>query len=98
MTLKLVAPYIRSLDIKDFRWERTDTIKVLNTPLGEGVVDFEKYLQMITDLDVPGHFTIHYEYPLGGADKGRYKIDIPPGQVITAMKKDLVFLRDLLGR
>jgi sugar phosphate isomerase/epimerase len=96
-TLQAIAPYIRSLDIKDVKWDRADSLKVMNTPLGEGVVDFKKYLKMISDMNVPGNFTIHYEYPLGGANSGKYEITIPPEKVIAAIKKDLVYLKDLLN-
>jgi hypothetical protein len=40
---------------------------------------------------------IHYEYPLGGADKGSTKPTMPPEQIFAAMKKDLQKLRGYLA-
>jgi hypothetical protein len=40
-----------------------------------------------------GPVQVHFEYDLGGADKGATKITMPKGQVMAAMKKDLIALR-----
>ena len=40
--LKLISPYIRSIDIKDFYWSKKDGKWISETvPLGEGMVDFK---------------------------------------------------------
>lgn len=37
--------------------------------------------------------TMHYEYPLGGAENGAKKLSIPPQELLAAMKKDLVLFK-----
>lgn len=97
VSLKAIAPYIRSLDIKDFYWDKEQGDKIINCPLGEGLVDFEKYVQLLKVYHVKGNFTLHFEYPLGGANSGKYEITLSPKEVIDAMKRDLKRLKGYLN-
>ncbi|NJM26232.1 MAG: hypothetical protein HC859_12825 [Bacteroidia bacterium] len=91
---RLVAPYIRTLDFKDFRWTADGQIQ--NVPLGQGQVDFNAYAKMLKQYGVTAPVTIHCEYDLGGAQDGRKDIKLQPQQILHAIKKDLVFLRGIL--
>lgn len=63
--LKLLSEYVASTCIKDFTWKQDGArFKPLSVPLGEGIVDFEKYFGMIRKLSIRGPVSIHYEYPL----------------------------------
>jgi hypothetical protein len=44
-----------------------------------------------------GPLQVHFEYDLGGADKGLTRITMEPRQVFAAMRKDLVQLRSLFA-
>jgi sugar phosphate isomerase/epimerase len=69
---RLIKPYIRSIVFKDFKWGQVDgKWKHINTPIGQGMVDFSRYFRMLKDdgLDCP--VSLHLEYDLGGAEKGR---------------------------
>ena len=35
-----------------------------NVPLGEGMVDFDKYFSLLKELDIWAPITLHIEYPL----------------------------------
>lgn len=95
--LKLIKPYIRTLDIKDFQWTKKDGKWIAETvPLGEGMVDFKKYFGLLRTLDITGPISIHYEYPLGGAENGAKAITMEREQVRSAMQKDLVTLKTCL--
>lgn len=96
--LQLVAPHVRSLDVKDFRWTEIDgEWSVESVPLGEGAVRFPYYVDLLEKWRVAADMTLHLEYPLGGADKGRSELTVPPGEVTAAMQRDLDFLRSLLA-
>jgi len=41
--------------------------------------------------------TMHYEYPLGGAENGAKKLSIGEEVLIAAMKKDLVLFKQWLA-
>lgn len=92
--LKLLASHIRSLDVKDFVWAETDgKWSVENVPIGQGAVDFGRYVALLDELQLEGPMTLHLEYPLGGANNGASQISVPPEQVIKAMQEDLIALR-----
>ena len=98
--LKLVAPYISSIDIKDFQWMKKEgKWQVENKPLGEGMIDFKNYFALLKKLgvkeDIP--ICVHYEYDLGGADKGASKLAVAPEVVTSAMRKDVEYLSSLLA-
>lgn len=95
--LKFVADRINSFDVKDFIWKEIDgKWKPYNVPLGEGMVDFDRYFGIIKELNIQGDFTLHLEYPLGGAEHGATELDGSSEIVISAMKHDLSKLRDWL--
>jgi L-ribulose-5-phosphate 3-epimerase len=96
---RFVAPYINSIDIKDFFWGKTrGRWQPQNGPLGEGMVDFESYFSMLKDLKIDVPVSLHLEYPLGGAEQGRTKLTVEPEVVTGAMKKDLDWLKEKLDK
>lgn len=95
--LKLLKPYIKSIDIKDFQWSKKDGNWVAEmVPLGEGLVDFKKYLSFLKQYGIRVPISLHYEYPLGGAEHGNKTLAISREECIAAMKKDLIKLKDLI--
>jgi sugar phosphate isomerase/epimerase len=90
-----VKPYINSLDIKDFQWRKENGKWITqNVPLGEGMVDFDRYFKLISSLPSSVPMCLHMEYPLGGAEHGHKKITMKPDEVKSAMQKELAFLKD----
>jgi len=95
--LKLISPYIRSIDIKDFEWIKEEgKTRSESVPLGTGRVDFKTYFSMLKELKLNVPISIHYEYPLGGAENGATKLTIKSEDVISAMKRDLAVLKKYL--
>ena len=92
--LKLMAPWIKCTDIKDFRW-RTENGKTEaeSVPLGEGVVDFKTYFTLVQQLGLNGPVSVHFEYP---PVEGTIK-PLPMNEKVkifrTTMKKDIDWLR-----
>lgn len=94
--LRLMTPYIHSLDIKDYEYVKTNEgWDIRNVPLGKGAVDFKAYFKLLEELNVVAPLSLHLEYPLGGADHGHFEITIPEEQVIEAMAKDLKYLKSV---
>lgn len=97
--MKFLAGRINSFDVKDFFWKETDgKWKPSNVQIGDGMVDFHRYIQIIKEYNIPGDFTIHLEYPIGGAEHGATKLEGGSDVVITAMKHDLAKLRALISQ
>jgi sugar phosphate isomerase/epimerase len=94
---RLALPHTGGIALKDFRWERGAKGKwgVEWCPIGEGMVQLTEFLRMAKAGGFSGPTQVHYEYDLGGADKGASKITIPKQQVLAAMKRDLDRLRTL---
>ncbi|MBU3027603.1 sugar phosphate isomerase/epimerase family protein [Zobellia galactanivorans] len=94
LDLRLIAPYIRSIVIKDFKWGMQEgQWKPVNTPLGEGMVDFGRYFSLLKKYGINVPISLHLEYDLGGAEHGARQISIDKKVVYAMMKKDLTFLR-----
>ena len=88
---------IRTIVAKDFRWmQQEGKWKTENCPLGEGMVDFDKYFRMLKQLSVSVPVSMHVEYPIGGAEHGSRQISITPKQVADTMRKDLKTLKGQL--
>ncbi len=94
--LEILAPYINSLDIKDFTWTDTTDPKLLNVPLGEGMVPFRDYLDELKRYEISAPFSIHYEYPLGGAEHGTKELGIPKEKFIELVGSDLQYFKSRL--
>lgn len=93
--LRQIKPFIKSIVIKDFKWGKVDgKWKPVNTPLGEGMVDFKRYFSLLKKYKINVLVSLHLEYDLGGAEHGDTKITIDKKEVFSQMKKDLNFLRE----
>ncbi len=96
-SLRLLYPYINTMVVKDFRWEKVNgKWSTIHVPLGEGMVDFPTFFSLLKQYGVHVPISLHTEYPLGGAEKGATQIDINHKVVFEAMHKDLVRLRKWL--
>lgn len=97
LSLQLMRPHIRTLDIKDFRWEnKNGNWQLENVPLGEGMVNFSHFFKLLKDLQIKGPVSLHYEYELGGAETGSSTLSAPKDKVLESIKKDLITLRKWL--
>lgn len=95
--LRAIAPHVRFLAIKDFVWEKKDgRWKVVNVPLGQGMVNFPAFFAALKQGGIQVPISLHFEYPLGGADQGNRTLTIPREQVYHAMRTDLETLRKML--
>ena len=90
-----ILPQINSIVVKDFKWIQKDDGKWKRkyTPMGEGMVDFDKYFKLLKKHQVDLPVSLHVEYELGGAEKGRIPT-IDKQIIFDALKKDLTFLRN----
>jgi len=97
ITFKLLHKYIKTLCIRDFRWDkRNDIWDIQPVPLGEGMVDFKKYFNVIKQFQISGPISLMCDYDLGGAENGQKKLTKPGNEVLQAMKKDLNSLKQFL--
>lgn len=93
--LEILSPYINSLDIKDFTWTNEGEPKVENVPLGKGLVPFQAYMKELKRFEISADVSIHYEYPLGGAEHGASELSISREQFIEIVGSDLNYFTSL---
>lgn len=98
LNLRLVAGFINTLAVKDFRWARQDGgWKTENCPLGQGMVDLPAYAGMLKRHGIAGPISLHFEYPLGGAEHGNREITVDRKTVLDALRTDVRYVRKVLG-
>ena len=94
--LELVHSQIKTIVIKDYKWEKANgKWQLVNVPIGEGMVDFKKFFRILKDYNINVPVSLHCEYDLGGAEKGNRQISVDPQVVFEAIQKDLIKIREL---
>jgi L-ribulose-5-phosphate 3-epimerase UlaE len=68
----------------------------MNVPLGQGLVQFEEYIKKLDELNIKADFSIHYEYPLGGAEHGDRDITISKEEFVKKTASDLAYFKKKL--
>ncbi len=93
--LDLLSPWIKTWAIKDFDWKTLNGKSIIeNVPLGDGVVDFDAYLEEAIKHKIIRPTTIHYEYDLGGAEHGKKNPTMGIAEISNYMKNDLAWLKN----
>lgn len=95
--LNLIHSRINSIVLKDFVWGKVKgEWKIVNVPIGEGMVDFNAYFKLLKAYQINVPVSVHFEYPLGGAEHGDRNLDKSvKAIVVSAMKRDVVKIREL---
>lgn len=96
-TLRLIAPWIKCTDMKDFKWEQSPgKAGIENVPIGEGVVPFDAYFKMVRELKISGPMSVHLEY--APFERSQISEAEKRTQFPALMKKDLVALKGLMAK
>jgi L-ribulose-5-phosphate 3-epimerase len=94
--LELVHSQIKTIVVKDYKWvQNNGKWEILNTPIGEGMVDFKKFFRILKDYHIRVPVSMHVEYNLGGAEKGLKTFTWEPEYIYSTMKKDLNTIQKL---
>lgn len=63
--LELVQNFVQCIVLKDFAWQkRNGKWRGMSMPLGTGMVDFDKYFNVLKTMNFNGPVSLHLEYPL----------------------------------
>ena len=89
-SFRILGPYLRGIAVKDFVWAKDakGAWKEQWVPIGEGMVHFPEFFQMVKQAAFTGPLQIHFEYPLKGSHEETY----------AAMKRDLTALRGYMSK
>jgi len=97
--MRLIADHIRTLAVKDFTWRTVNgKPEAVTVPLGEGMVDWDTFFTMVSELNIVGPITLHVEYPL--LENGEEKLPLIRQQeiIVKKLRKDMDFLNGYLGK
>lgn len=97
--MRLISDRINSLAIKDFTWKQINgKPEAVTVPLGEGIVDWDKYFGTIKELRIEGPVTLHVEYPL--LENGEEGLPLIKQQdiIVRKLKKDMDFLNGYIDK
>ena len=65
--------------------------------LGDGMVNFKKFLPMLKEIGFSGPLQLHMEYPeLGTAANGKTESSVPKDKLLAMMRRDITRLKDML--
>ena len=92
---RLMAPFIRGVAIKDFKWgpNARGEWEPQWCPLGRGMVNFPAFFAMLKEAGFSGPIQLHTEYPLGGVENGARTLSLPKEDVLAAIRRDLAKLK-----
>jgi sugar phosphate isomerase/epimerase len=93
---RMIANRVHTLVAKDFRWGGAEKTEVENCPLGEGMADFPSFFELVKKRDFSGPISVHYEYPLGGVERGSREPKLNRAEIFKAMQRDLRVLKGWL--
>lgn len=97
--MKLIAPHIRTLAIKDFTWKTVNgKVQAITVPMGEGVINWDTFFKTVKELNITGPLTLHIEYPL--LEAGEEKLTLIQQQeiIVRKIKKDMTYLNTYLDK
>ena len=95
---RALADRVHTIVVKDFRWKETSGgWRVENCPLGEGMVPIGPFLALLLKSGFAGPISLHCEYSLGGAERGRRRLTMDRDRILESIGKDLATLKRLVG-
>jgi len=86
----LVSPRLKMIAVKDFYWEKTPGKgwRLVDCPLGEGMVNWKAYFEVLARSGFDGPVSLHIEYPIAGATSAAVE-----DNMLAAAVRDLQFLK-----
>jgi len=85
LALRLALPRLKMVTVSDFYWAKADdgSWKMTPCPLGEGMVDWPRFLATLARANFQGPVSLHMDYR--------------PTSDVAALQKDLAFLKKQLA-
>jgi L-ribulose-5-phosphate 3-epimerase len=97
--MRLVRPCIGSLVIKDFKWDvSAGKPRIVSVPLGEGIVDFNAYFNLVKEFNIKAPITLHVEYPLLTKTEEGLSLLKKQKIIVAKLKKDVDYLRTQIAK
>lgn len=96
--LQLIHPQINTLVVKDFKWGMVDNKwQIINTPLGEGMVDFPKFFTLVNKYNISAPISLHFEYEMP-EHNAKLSIKQKRQETVKVMRKDIETLKKYMKK
>jgi sugar phosphate isomerase/epimerase len=97
--LKLIKNNIKTIVLKDFKWSKINGVwTVVDTPIGEGMVDFDTYFKLLKKYHINVPVSLHIEYDLGTENFDRLTSTEQENLMYKAMRKDVTTIKKLWSK
>jgi sugar phosphate isomerase/epimerase len=94
LNLQRIKSRVVMVAVKDYVWEKTDRgWQTRWCPLGEGMVNWDEFFQLLAKIPFAGPLSVHIEYNLGGSTRVE-RID----NALAAAQRDVAFVRKHLAK
>ena len=94
--LRLIQENIKTIVLKDFKWGIVNGVwEVIDVPVGEGMVDFDRYFKLLKMYNINVPVSLHIEYPLFEGDFDALPLSTKKELVTKAMVQDLNSIQTL---
>jgi len=90
--LRRIAPFIRSVCFKDFRWASAESAQPVDVPAGQGIVPWNQLLKLLSDLHVDVPMSVHCEWPLFAAAEANLPATRRRSLAVERVRRDGDFL------
>ena len=94
--LRRIAPCIRSVCFKDFRWASTESAQPVDVPAGQGIVPWEKFLTLLSALHIDVPMSVHCEWPLFDAAEASLPLPQRRALAVPRLRRDGDFLASVI--
>jgi L-ribulose-5-phosphate 3-epimerase len=99
VSMRLIAPYIKSLAIKDFIWvSGNGKPRAVTVPMGEGMVNWDLFFKTLKELNISCPMTLHIEYPLLENTQNQLPLLQQQDIIVKKVKKDVDFINGFLAK
>jgi len=97
--MRLIAPHIGSLAIKDYTWQNNNgRASAIIVPLGEGMVNWDLFFKTVNELNIKCPLSLHIEYALLSKEEASLSLAQQQEIIVKKIKKDMDFLNSYLKK
>ena len=97
--LNRIKNNISSIAIKDFTWKvNGKKTEIVSVPLGEGLIDFDKYFGVLKDFGLKAPVTLHIEYPMLNADEAKLPLLEQQKILVPKIRHDVDFVKSYIQK
>jgi sugar phosphate isomerase/epimerase len=94
--LKLIKNNVKTIVLKDFKWSKVNGVwNVVDTPIGEGMVDFDTYFKLLKKYHINVPVSLHIEYDLGTENFDSLTSTEQENLMYKAMRKDVTTIKKI---